>query len=372
MSPNMTGRERVIATLRRQPVDRVPISTYELTAFGPWAWAASEPSYIPLLRDISARTEALPLWSPYIPPAPDEVPPQRVSWQEADFTLTRETVHTPKGELTSVTKFTPNVKTVWTVEHLCKSEEDIARYLSLPFTPMPVDTSGFAPLRDAVGEHGLVLCDTGDAICSVAALFEFGEFMVLAMTEPKLIRALCEQAHERVMHVLRGALEAGCGPLFRICGPEYCTPPYLPPSAFREFVLPYVSEMVALIHQYGGYARLHCHGRIAQVLDMILATGADAIDPVEPPPDGDITLSEVKSRYGEQLILFGNMELKYLEAETPPEIDARVRDMMDAAKAGGGFVLMPTAAPINIPLSPRTEANYFAFIDAGHKYGGYD
>ena len=367
----MTGRERLLATLRRQPVDRVPISTYELTEFGPWAWAAAEPSYQRLRREVRERTEALPLWSPGMMPSLEDVPVEYTRWEEADFTLTRMTVHTPRGELTAVTKEFPAVKTVWTVEHLCKTTEDIARYLSIPFHPMPVDTAGFAPLNDAVGERGLVLCDTGDAIGMVAGLFEFGEFTVQAMTEPALIRALCEQAHARVMHVLRGALEAGCGPLFRIWGPEYCTPPYLPPTAFRELVVPYVSEMVELIHRYGGYARLHCHGRTAQVLEMIVATGADAIDPLEPPPDGDIALAEVKARYGDRLILFGNMELKYLETETPEEIDARVREMMVAAKAGGGFVLLPTAAPINVPLSPRTEANYFAFIEAGHKYGGY-
>ena len=44
---------------------------------------------------------------------------------------------------------------------------------------------------------------------------------------------------------------------------------------------------------------------------------------------------------------------------------------MDQAKAGGGFVLMPTAAPINLPLSPNTEANYKEFIDAGLEFGGY-
>jgi len=32
---------------------------------------------------------------------------------------------------------------------------------------------------------------------------------------------------------------------------------------------------------------------------------------------------------------------------------------------------MPTAAPINIPLSPRTEENYLAFIDAALEYGEY-
>lgn len=41
------------------------------------------------------------------------------------------------------------------------------------------------------------------------------------------------------------------------------------------------------------------------------------------------------------------------------------------ATSGGGFILMPTAAPINVPLSPATEENYRAFIEAGLEFGGY-
>lgn len=50
---------------------------------------------------------------------------------------------------------------------------------------------------------------------------------------------------------------------------------------------------------------------------------------------------------------------------------AEVRRCMEAAKPGGGYVIMPTAAPINVPLSAQTEANYLAFIDEAIAYGGY-
>ncbi|MHB0937984.1 MAG: uroporphyrinogen decarboxylase family protein [Armatimonadota bacterium] len=366
----MTGRERLLATLRRQPADRVPISAYELTRHGVCGWVDEEPSYARVMAAFDEYAVELPLWGGYMPPDP-VVPIDRETWQEGEYTVTRAIVHTPKGDLTSVSKETPSVKTTWTVEHLCKDEDDAERYLSIPPNLQPVDATDFARIDAAVGDRGLVLCDTGDAIGHVAPLFEFGDFTVLAMTEPILIRALCDRAHQQVMHNLRGMLEAGCGPLYRIWGPEYCTPPYLPPSGFKEFVMPYLTEMVELIHQYGCYARVHSHGHVREVLDLIVATGADAIDPVEPPPDGDIPLAEVKARYGNNLILFGNMELKYLEQETPPEIDARVKEMMDAAKAGGGYVLMPTAAPINIPLSLKTEENFLAYFAAGWKYGEY-
>jgi hypothetical protein len=44
---------------------------------------------------------------------------------------------------------------------------------------------------------------------------------------------------------------------------------------------------------------------------------------------------------------------------------------MRQAREGGGLVLMPTAAPINIPLSAQTEENYRAFIEAGREFGAY-
>jgi len=366
----MTGRERLLATLRRQPADRVPVSAYELTRHGVFGWVEQEPSYARVLQAFDEYAVELPLWGGYTPPNP-AVPTDSETWQEGEYTVTRLIMHTPKGDLTTTTKVTPSVKTTWTVEHLLKTDADIDRYLSIPLNLLPVDTAEFARIDAAVGDRGLVLCDTGDAVGNIFYLFEFGDFMVNAMTEPERIRALCDHAHQEVMHRLRGMLEAGCGPLYRIWGPESCTPPYLPPSAFREFVVPYVSEMIELIHRYGCLARIHSHGRVREVLDLIVETGADALDPVEPPPDGDIPLAEVKARYGSNLILFGNMELKYLETETPPEIDARVKAMMDAAKAGGGYVLMPTAAPINIPLSPKTEQNFLAYFAAGWKYGEY-
>jgi hypothetical protein len=44
---------------------------------------------------------------------------------------------------------------------------------------------------------------------------------------------------------------------------------------------------------------------------------------------------------------------------------------MDDAKAGGGFVLMPTASPINNDLSPVTLRNYLQYFDSALKYGRY-
>ncbi|MCD6518357.1 MAG: hypothetical protein J7M05_00330, partial [Anaerolineae bacterium] len=149
------------------------------------------------------------------------------------------------------------------------------------------------------------------------------------------------------------------------------TPPFLPPSFFARFVVPYVREMVELIHSKGARVRLHCHGRLRQVLDMIAETGSDALDPCEAPPDGDITLAEIKARVGDKLCLFGNLQPRLLEHGSLEDVERAVKECMEAAKDGGGYVIMPTAAPIESPLRKKAEENYLYFFEYAHKYGQY-
>jgi uroporphyrinogen-III decarboxylase len=199
----------------------------------------------------------------------------------------------------------------------------------------------------------------------------FGDFTVWAMTETEHFARTVAILGERVLDNLRRMLDARVVDVYRICGPEYATPPFLPPVFFERFVVPYVSEMVRLIHERGSMARLHCHGKIGRVLDLILATGADGLDPCEPPPDGDIPLAATKARVAGRMCVLGNLELKLLEHGAGAEVERTVRTCMQSAKEGGGYVIMPTAAPINVPLSPRTAANYRRFIDVALALGEY-
>ena len=118
-------------------------------------------------------------------------------------------------------------------------------------------------------------------------------------------------------------------------------------------------------------SRIHSHGNIAKVIDQLVMTDAQALDPLEPPPDGDIELAQVKILYGEKLCLFGDIELRELEFSNRERIDFLVKTAMNAGKEGGGFVLMPASAPINVPLSQRTEENYMQMLESAHKYGTY-
>ncbi|MFH1737930.1 MAG: uroporphyrinogen decarboxylase family protein [bacterium] len=368
--PTLTSRDRLHRLLDRKPIDRVPISTYEINPWDKENWYTRQPSYGTLNEYI--RTHADCIWLVGAPIRNKaEWAETATHWREGKSQYTRRVVHTPKGDLQWVYRVDDDLFTTWQVEHPFKEIEDVDRYLSLPWEFGGCDMSEIERAQREIGDNGIVMCDISDPICTPPDLFEFGHFLVTVFENRSKLRQLMDVLHERILQALEYQLEHGAGPLWRLVGPEYATPPYLPPELFRELVVEYDRPIVDLIHRYGGKVRLHCHGCVSQVLDMFVEIGADGTDPLEPPPQGDIELAEVKRRVGDKMILFGNMELAWLEYCSPEEIDGHVRGMMESAKEGGGYVVLPTAAPINIPLKPQTERNYIQMIDSTLKYGGY-
>ncbi len=349
----------------------MPISTYELVGWNKNAWENKEPSYARLMQAIRERTDCIYMLEPEWKSLP--VPGMEIATRrEGKSLFTRTTYRTSKGDLTCLHRQDDDLHTRWTLEHILKYVEDIDRYLAIPYEPPELDMSHFLAERKALANNGLMMISVDDPICVVAELFEMGEFLVYAVSNEKRITYLLDVIHERQMDRLRRILQYDVSDvIFRICGPEYATPPYLSPEHFRKYVTRYLEEICGAIKDAGGFARVHSHGRIARILDQIVAAGAQGLDPIEPPPDGDIELGEVKKLYGERLCLFGNIELKELEHSSRERIEGLVRKALDEAKEGGGFVLMPTAAPINVPLSKKTEENYLQYIENGLKYGYY-
>ena len=371
----MNSRKRLLRVLEGKLPDRVPISTYELCGWNSRAFENSEPSYAGLMDFIRGNTDTLTMWNPrsdeayvfsaYRPETHEEIS------DEGGYHVRRVTVNAGGRMLTQTSKYTDNLKTVWNVEHICKDLHDVDALMNMPYVPPAYDAGDFGRVSAETGDNGLIMASVADPACVAMEIMEFGEAMVWAMSEPDHFKATLDELHRRNMRNLENMLQTQTADLYRICGPEYITPPYLPPAHFERFVYPYLCDMVKLIHRYDAKARIHCHGRVGKVLDYILDTGADALDPCEAPPDGDITLADIKKRAAGRLCLFGNLQLKLLEHGTEQEVRDCVKGCMDAAKEGGGYVIMPTSAPINIPLSPKTEANYRVFIQTALEYGQY-
>jgi hypothetical protein len=378
----MTRRERLLATLRGGPVDRPPVSFYEIGGFrvdpsdpDPYN-IYNSPDWWPLVQLAEERTDLIRLMSPVRDRSVDPTGSAISSrWHEffreeteddGETRITRTQLTVAGRTLTQVTKRDRQVNTVWTVEHLLKDTADVEAYLTVPDDVFAerIDIAPLVAEEAALGDRGIVMVDTEDPLCAAAALMAMEDYTVLAFTDPPLFHRLLEKMAGRIQGRTAEVSRLFPGRLWRIYGPEYASEPYLPTRLFNEYVVRYVAPMIRDIHAHGGYARVHCHGRVRNLLEMIAGMGADALDPIEPPPQGDVSLREVRERHGRQLVLFGNLEVADIEMLPTAQFVERVKRALEEGTAGEGrgFVLLPSACPYGRTLTPVTLPNYEAMV----------
>jgi hypothetical protein len=371
----MTRRERLMATLRGEAVDRPAVSFYEIGGIAmdpddvdPFN-VHSGPGWRALLRFAEEETDLIRMQGPALRPAVDncmdEFRTEKVEIRDGSR-YTRTTLKVGGRTLTSLTRHDPGVDTVWTLEHLLKNSADAEAYLQLPDEAFSheVSIANVQAEELRLGDAGIVMVDIADPLCHAAGLFAMADYTVLALTEPALFHRLLEQAARHVYPVVEAVARDFPGHLWRVVGSEYASEPMLPGRLYREFAVRYTRPMVDMIQCYGGYARIHSHGRLRRILPDIASMAPAGLDPVEPPPQGDMALIEVRRAIGDQTVLFGNIEASEIELLQPAAFEARVRQALEQGTAGEGrgFVLMPSSCPYGREIPPQVMANYETMV----------
>jgi hypothetical protein len=373
----MSPRQRLLTALRRGMPDRVPVTIYEHSPYND-DWPNRDPSYAPLLELERAYGDSfvfLPTAFPVFWNDDDETRVRTVRTQAADGSVVRDvTIDTPAGPLHSVFRRDPGLMTSWQVEHFIKSDADIARVLSLPDPPLHFDPAAIRAWTRRVGEGGVLCPNPGDAVGRVVGLFDYSDFVLRCRKDDGPIRALLDKAQEQLLRAVRAIGPAFQDAAFRLWGPEYCGAPLMNPRTyFRRYVVERDKALTQAIHDSGNLSVIHCHGMLGGVLDMIVETGADALEPLEtlPMPTADVTLAEIKRRVGDRLCLMGAVQARTLETGTPAELRAEVQAALQSGAPGGGFVLLPTSAPFMTPLTPRCLENAGMMYHTAHELGRY-
>jgi hypothetical protein len=384
---------RVWAAYQGEVTDRIPIlppipwspdGDIDAAHFGDWR---DEEDFRTLARlvqahcDLSPPHNAVPCPRVFEPlsyqrflEAPAEyveaLSPERVGPARTRYTTL---LHTPKGDLRWVYDADDGVFTTWDIEKPIGGLADVDRMLSVPYRFTPPDADSYEPFRRHRAENsGRTLGGSGvnSMVACLCGMMSFQQLLEWVVEEPGAIRELADAWLERTGGKVDFLLSQGVGPFWHFNGVERASPPMMGPKQWEKWVVPYDGEIMRRIKERDPQARIHvhCHGRVGTLLDSFLAMGVDSIDPVEPPPQGDITFAEARRRVGGRMTLYGNIEFLDMEVRTPEEIDSLVRRAIDE----GGTertVLTPSATP-HERLSHAFVANAMRYLEAGMKYGG--
>ena len=358
-------RQRLLATMRGGQADRVPL-ILEGFHFATRADIDAHPD--PLRREIAhrvfdhlhAETRCPSFVNRYLVTPPQAIHEVHREEQDDTVTVTLEIV-TPKGQLRAITAFNTTTDTTWTIKYPVESLEDTNKIRSVPWElPSALELPELTRLPPDFDERGLLRTGVSSPFVCVAGMMPYQYFLELCATELNLVRELTAQCLERIISVLDVLLAPKTIEYVWMGGCEWLTPPMASPRLYEELVQPFEAEIIDRVHAAGAISHVHCHGNVRSTLELVIERGGDFLEPMEPPPDGDITLAEAKALSAGRITLGGNIEARILENEGVAEVEKATREAFEGGKER--MVLQTTAGPY-CRITPEILANYHRMID---------
>lgn len=386
----MSPRDRIWATLRLEEPDRVPVYPHGFNlgvGMGPIGrtWYGIDPyretpfdeAYLRVVGYARKFGDPMQAWSPSVQRSVFlSASTQARSWvshtEKNGYSVEETRIETPKGILTSLSKTPPRGATR-VVKHLIESEEDIDKFLSVPYVAPGIDASSFHEYESRVAKRAAITCGAPTPIINVAGpqLFGSDRFVLMAYRHRDRILEMLDTMYVRCINYLEDLLSQNVQVVFWTDGAELAAPPILSPQVFREFVVKYDRGISKLIHEHDCAVIMHCHGNVNRVLEDIVEAGVDGLHPVEPPPMGDTPLAEAKRRVGERLCFVGNIEMHDMLMCTPAEMDCKVRETIRDGAPGGGLILSASTGFYSFYRTEQAAENYLQFFKTGCETGTY-
>jgi len=277
-------------------------------------------------------------------------------------------IHTPEGTLRSIFTKSTRGKPGYQKEYLLKEPEDIKKIFSVTYKPYSFTPDRFHSVERDIGKRGITMFGLDHAMYGLQRLIGSENFALWSIECRSLLLEAMEIFSQRIRQQVIRTFEAGLKPIFAWVGPELCIPPLMSPKDFEDFVFRFDKPLIDLIHENGGYAWVHSHGKMAQLLERFMEMGVDVLNPIEPPPIGDVTLAEAFDLVGERMGLEGNIETHDLMTVTQERICELVHKAIDAGR-GRRFILCPSSGYMEWPNpEQRLIENLITFVQEGVRY----
>jgi uroporphyrinogen decarboxylase len=182
--------------------------------------------------------------------------------------------------------------------------------------------------------------------------------------DPGLLEDVMRVSNEFFKEAARRSVEAGCAAIWvsedlgdshsGFCSLEH----------YRRYLLPPFVDLVDYVDSLGVPVLLHACGHIREYLEDLAQTRIAAVHPLQRTAGMD--LSEMKQNYGKRWCLIGNIDSsRTLPNGTPEEVAAEVKQAIDIAAPGGGYILASDhSLHDGIPVENITE-----MFKTGAQYG---
>lgn len=378
MVGEMTPRERLLATIRHEEPDRVPIAPrWHMWAgeeYGDHTWLrqlkiqeefGTDPLVEILFRRANLRFDSYR--------GSKDVSVEMVLKDNGDLSTMERTFHTPAGDLSEVIDLPRPGRGLGSTRHaiprepLVKGLEDVEKLRFLfPDPRVQLRGTNFPEIIEIIGERGLLQVGVGGA-SSMVRMLGRQNAMLTYYDDREMFGRLIEVYADHHMEAVKAVLETGV-PVIYNGWHDFGVSGGWSPRIYREAFKPVIKATADLVHSYDAVYLYFDNGAIRPLLEDVAEIGTDILSSLCPPPVGDVDLAEAKARIGDRVCLLGSIDTIYVvQKGTPEQVREAVRDAIQAAAPGGGYIL--GTSDCFFPGTPRQ--NIQAFVDAGREFGCY-
>lgn len=342
MSDIMNSRERIERAWRFEEPDRVPIEMYlgEETRKDPRARRLCE-----LIDEYADNWHTVGWWPFWGWFGMDAEPPleEVIDERPGEYKRVRHTRRTADGDFTAVTYHpSDSIDYHWEKRYI-STLDDLDAITCADHSPRRRDAvSLIGDARRALGPGAFITASMPHPFGTLVRLADHETIYSWLALEPERIHRFLDVLISQIVAELDAFAEVDEPVYFMQFGMEMAVPPWMGHRMFDEFIVPYDSRVYSKIHEFGGKLRHHCHGNCMDFLVKMADMGIDGIEPLEPPPQGNVVLKDAKRLVGDRMLLCGNITSPQFETMTGDDVEEQVRRACEDAKKDGGFILRTT------------------------------
>lgn len=198
------------------------------------------------------------------------------------------------------------------------------------------DPDGVRAAKATFADDILIGSIVGDSIWSIEGMRDWEQFAIDLVEHPEDIHREAERKTQVALAKFAELAEAGADFIHVVNDVAFNAGPFISPRQFHEFITPYLQRQVRYIRSLGVIPFVHTDGNIMPILDDYLLLDAACFQSVDPMAGMDI--AEVKRRCQGRLALMGNVQCNLLQDGPLAAIRESVLYCLTHAAPGGGYI----------------------------------
>ena len=198
-------------------------------------------------------------------------------------------------------------------------------------------------------------------------LLGYENALLAMMINPDMVKRILAKFTVGVVKMAEGLCNNAPIDAVKISSP-FAGSDFISPEHYRDYELPYITQIANAIKKKGKFVYLHTCGHINDRLEIMAESGISGLECLDPEPIGNVALDDAYNRVGDKLFIKGNVDsVNTLLSEDDEKIKNDISERIKIGMQNKGFILSTACS-----IAPKvTKKNVQILSEIANEIGIY-